>query len=147
ENNIPFDLLHGLQYQQLWLGLRPPHNIKAFAHNPNTANSSSPHRTCARTHNSVAGQVCPFCHARSSTPTTRSGTAPVSTSTRLMALRIVSSLTGIPNQGYQSPPRPLAHSVTNQSHHLAQTVGSACPRRGQLRYALVKYFARTSVIA
>ena len=49
ENNIPFDLLHGLQYQQLWLGQRPLHNINGLAHNPNIANSSSLHRKCART--------------------------------------------------------------------------------------------------
>jgi hypothetical protein len=44
ENNIPFDLLHGVQYQQLWLGQRPLHNINGLAHNPNIANSSSLHR-------------------------------------------------------------------------------------------------------
>jgi hypothetical protein len=49
ENNIPFDLLHGVQYQQLWLGQRPLHNINGLAHNPNIANSSSLHRKCART--------------------------------------------------------------------------------------------------
>src|ERR1700683_5191244 len=48
ENNIPFDLLHGVQYQQLWLGQRPLHNINGLAHNPNIANSSSLHRKCAR---------------------------------------------------------------------------------------------------
>ena len=47
ENNIPFDLLHGVQYQQLWLGQRPLHNINGLAHNPNIANSSSLHRKCA----------------------------------------------------------------------------------------------------
>jgi hypothetical protein len=47
ENNIPFDLLHGLQYQQLWLGQRPLHNINGLTHNPNIANSSSLHRNCA----------------------------------------------------------------------------------------------------
>jgi hypothetical protein len=51
--------------------------------------------------------VCPFFRAQSSTPTTRSGTTPVSTSTRLMALKIVSLLTGIPNRDSNlSPGRP-----------------------------------------
>src|SRR5580704_16846708 len=59
ENNIPFDLLHGLQYQQVWLGQRPLHNINinGLAHNPNIANSSSLHRKCASTLLSAAGQL------------------------------------------------------------------------------------------
>jgi hypothetical protein len=34
ENNIPFDLLHGVQYQQPWLGQRTLHNINGLAHKP-----------------------------------------------------------------------------------------------------------------
>ena len=59
ENNIPFDLLHGVQYQQLWLGQRPLHNINGLAHNPNIANSSSLHRKCARTYLSATRNRCP----------------------------------------------------------------------------------------
>src|ERR1700732_2565798 len=61
ENNIPFDPLHGVQYQQVWLGQRPLHNINinGLAHNPNIANSSSLRRKCARTPLSTARQL-PF---------------------------------------------------------------------------------------